>query len=100
MRHKINGMRTHCFTGVKKEVQLECELIKWDWPASSARTVFQVYGGPTGYESFQVNPESLEETSTGGWCACNGTPGRWDMLFIPPDQMKKAFEEEECLQHQ
>ncbi len=50
-------------------------------------------GGVTGYESFQLTDIAIEEASKTGWYACAGTHNRWDTLYIPPEEMRKALQE-------
>lgn len=94
MRHKINGVRTDCVTGEDKEVELEYEITQED-----GYETLQLFGGPTGYESFTTRQLDLpglerfnytkEEIMTHAWVACAGTKGSWDKLVIPKEEMAK-----------
>ena len=94
MRHKIKGIRTDCITGKDKEVELEYEITR-----EEGYEVFQLFGGPTGYESFTTKPLGIpglerfehtkEEMITHSWVACMGTKGSWDKLVIPKEEMAK-----------
>lgn len=54
---------------------------------------FELVDGPTGFESFVVGITTVKDLAEKGWVANHGTSGRWDRLFIPADEMRKAFEE-------
>ena len=54
--------------------------------------VFWLEDGPTGYESFYLEHDTVERMSEGGWCACAGTKGRWDTLRISAEEMKRVFD--------
>lgn len=54
---------------------------------------FELVDGPTGFESFVVGITTVKDLADKGWVANNGTRGRWDRLFIPGAEMRKAFEE-------
>lgn len=54
--------------------------------------VFQLVGGPTGYESFVMHPTTIAAMKERGWRACIGTPGKCNRLLFAADQMKAAFE--------
>jgi hypothetical protein len=51
--------------------------------------VFQLHGGPTGYESFYVTEENVPEMVEKGWLACSG--GDWPRLEVPADSMRQLF---------
>lgn len=53
--------------------------------------VFQLIGGPTGYESFVMHDETVAAMKKRGWNACAGTPGSYNRLSFTADQMKAAF---------
>ena len=55
--------------------------------------VFELEGGPTGYESFYVTDNTVDMFIRGGWLACLGTQNRWDRLYITGEAMKLAFEQ-------
>lgn len=91
----IRGILTDCHTNNEVEIKL---LYRID------DGIFQLLGGPTGYESFRIdsNFEVFEDLCIMGWCACMGTkpvynkvgyliaPG-WDKLVIPGPEMRKAL---------
>lgn len=104
MRIVLQGQRTHCRTGVTKDVRL---VLKDYWNSSKYMREWWVYisdGGVTGYESIKVdtilNNDELEENSFDiitGWYACAGTKNSWDTLFIPGIellQLKEALQKE------
>lgn len=80
----VKGIRTSCITGEEQVVDLEFKI---------EDDIFQLIGGVTGYESFNIdsNFSYLEKMFKTGWVACFGTPCKWDKLVIPGRQMKKAF---------
>lgn len=49
-------------------------------------------GGVTGGESVYADEYFLSCSPRNGWCACAGTPGRWDRLFVPAKEMRAALE--------
>lgn len=55
--------------------------------------VFQLIGGPTGYESFTMHDETVAAMKECGWSACAGTPGSYNRLSFTADQMKAAFKQ-------
>lgn len=62
----------------------------------STQIVFQLIGGPTGYESFVIqtgtdkyDPSRME--ACGYWPACAGTKGRWHALRINVKDMRVAL---------
>lgn len=44
--------------------------------------------GVTGYESASVE-DLLKESYRGDWSACAGTPGSWDRLVVPFQEMER-----------
>lgn len=55
--------------------------------------VFGIYdGGVTGFEWVHYNAFFRDFAVEQGWHACAGTPGSWDRLYIPPDQIRKALD--------
>jgi|LGVF01.2.fsa_nt_gb hypothetical protein len=100
MRHNISGVRTDCITGEEQEVELEYEITLKD-----GYEVFQLFGGPTGYESFTLKPLDIpglekwntdkDEIMSRNWVACAGTKGTWDKLVIPASEMAKIVWEVE-----
>lgn len=51
-----------------------------------------LHGGVTGYESYYLDPKTIERNIGKPWLACMGTEGRWDRLMIPEDSMKRVYE--------
>ena len=60
-------------------------------PVLNRDDVFKLFGGPTGSESFYIEKGVPERQSKHGWLACAGTPGRWDRLEIPAEEMKRVY---------
>lgn len=85
---KITGLRIDSVTNDEQIVELEYDIIK----QTDNRQIFQLIGGPTGYESFYIDDYAEENMPMFGWLACAGTQNRWDNLFIPAEEMKKAFD--------
>ena len=48
-------------------------------------------GGVTGHESFVVDDMDLSRARN-GWTACAGTPGSWDRLFVPAEEMQRVLD--------
>jgi hypothetical protein len=96
---KIVGIRTDCVTGEKREVELE-----WDVVDGKYGKIFQLIGGPTGFEAFYIDFNGkrvvdLDQMKERGWCACMGDVGfkfpRYDRLEISGEEMVKALSEVE-----
>lgn len=85
----IKGNRTNCFSRETREVELRyCAEL-----GSLFRLWFHLSNGVTGYESFEINPDSITDIKKNGWSACAGTPKRWDSLFVPAEEMTKALDD-------
>jgi len=84
----VKAERTHCTTKKGKKTVIDVVLaLRGD--------AVQLYGGPTGAESFVVHGSGnadLDRLKEKGWWACAGTQDRWDSLFVPPESMKRAME--------
>ena len=79
----LKAIRTNCFTG--KETTMELNYFaKFGF---NHQWWFYLKNGVTGYESFCLLEMNHPEK---GWTACNGTPGSWDRLWVPPDEIIKA----------
>lgn len=85
----IQGVRTNCVTGEESSVELSYQVTL----ASLYKLWFHISPGVTGYESFEFGPDSIRELPTSGWSACAGAPGRYDKLFIPAEEMKRAIDD-------
>ncbi len=90
-KHAVKGVLTNCHSGEESEISLEYHIK----PSTrdSWRKEFLLMGGPTGYESFYIDESVIECNIRFGWLACAGTKGKWDKLFIPAEEMRKAFTE-------
>jgi hypothetical protein len=51
-----------------------------------------VDGGITGYESFIITEAVVMKICEKGWWACMGTPGSWDSLYFPAEEMRRVFD--------
>lgn len=81
----IRCTRTNCVTEKESVVELKYYAkygLHFHW-------WFYIVGGPTGYESFDMDSNSLKDR--GGWSACGGTKDRWDSLYVPFDELSKAI---------
>ena len=85
----MKGILTSCITGKTSEVEVSYETTH----SSDNHIVFELRGGPTGYEGFRIVEKTISQMVENGWVACMGTKNRWDKLFIPAEEMRKAFEE-------
>ena len=83
----MKGILTSCITGKTSEVEVSYEVTYND----NNQPVFELRGGVTGYESFRMNEKTNAQIAENGWVACMGTKNRWDKLFIPAEEMRKAF---------
>ena len=90
----MRGMRTNCLTGEKREVVLDYKIVE----LQDGQRIFQLIGGPTGYESFYITDGVIADytdPSTECWVACMGDVGykspRYDRLEIPAEEMRKAL---------
>ena len=86
----MKGILTSLASGDKTEVELDYEIV-----TENGRKVFNLIGGPTGFESFCVDDAKRFKMSENGWTACMGTKYVYDRLFIPADEMKRALEVKE-----
>ena len=86
---KIKGILTNCVTNKESTIELEYEINEND----RHELIFQLIGGSIDYELFYIDEYVEENMLKFGWLACIGTEGRWDRLFIPAEEMKKAFDE-------
>ena len=88
---KLKGIRTDCMTAEKYQVELEWAILE-----TERGKVFQLIGGPTGYESFYINQKTIQRMKRNGWTACMGDVGykvaRYDRLEISAEEMVKVFE--------
>ena len=84
----MKGILTDCRDETEREVYVDYKVVE-----TKGERVFQLVGGPTGYESFYIDNDytSLEAMCEGGWLACAGTKGRYDRLSIPAEEMSKAL---------
>jgi len=87
---EIEGIRTNLTTGEECKVKLQAEVIT----LPNGEKVFQLYGGPTGYESFYITPQTYEDfkPDKNYWEACFGDR-RWDRLIIYASEMRKVLGE-------
>jgi len=85
---KITGILTNCLTNKESIIELEYEIIETD----KHKPIFKIFNGVTGYESFYIDDYAQENMPKFGWMACAGTQNKYDKLFIPAEEMKKALE--------
>ena len=85
----VRAQRTGCgendstsWTTVHVKRKYHKELQSW-W-------VYISSGGVTGYESIEA--DRVKSHNIDGWCACAGTPGKWDKLFLPAVAMLEIQE--------
>jgi hypothetical protein len=79
-RAEVKAVRTHNETSVEQTLHV---AITTDY----GYQVLQLYGGPTGYESFRL---SDRKTGEGNWCACAGGMG-WDRLDVDGESLDGAI---------
>jgi hypothetical protein len=84
----MKGILTDCITGNEKEIEIGYKIID-----SENGEIFELIGGVTGYESFYIKSKytPLNKICGFGWCACAGTKGKYDKLFIPAEEMRNAL---------
>ena len=93
------GILTDAWTGKRSNIELDYKIVEDD----EGRRMFNLIGGPTGYESFYIDYEAInpfidafhtdiKKLAKTGWIACMGTKNSWDKLLIPAIEMKKVFE--------
>lgn len=75
-RFRMKGTRTHATTDAKRSVRCEAELRD---RGNGEFALWIVEGGVTGFESFVVSEQVLNDIAN-GWLACAGTKDRWDRL--------------------
>jgi hypothetical protein len=85
---KLKGILTNCSTDEEKEVEIEYEITE-----RNGERVFSLLNGVTGFESFYIDhfTTDIKGMKNFGWTACAGTKDRYDKLFIPPEEMRKAL---------
>ena len=83
----MKGILTNCISGKVSEVEVSYEITYNE----DSHPVFELRDGPTGYESFCMNEKNNSQIVENGWVACMGTKNTWDKLFIPAEEMRKAF---------
>ena len=94
---EIEGIRTDCVTGEKRKVKLQAEIILQTEGPCKGEKYLQLYGGPTGYESFYIRPDHYEtyKDDNNYWVACVGDLNMiikvWDRLEIPASEMRKVL---------
>lgn len=83
---EVSAVRTHNSTGLIQIVRtgVECQF-------RDEQPTVTLTNGVTGWESVYADERFIMETSALGWLACAGTPKRYDRLFIPAREMKRAF---------
>jgi hypothetical protein len=88
MKGTLKGKRTNCFNGRVTEVDLD-----WELKEGLNSRIFQLHGGPTGYESFYLDDAlaSSRWNPRDGWCACAGTKDSWDKLDISAEEMTRVL---------
>ena len=84
----MKGILTNCVTEKVSDVEVSYEITYNE----NNQPVFELRGGPTGYEGFRIDEKTISQMVENGWTACMGTKNRWDKLVIPADEMRKAFE--------
>ena len=94
----IVGWQKHCVTGEVTRQELSYEIHReFTVIGEKSRVwiVFQLRGGPTGYESFVIDdgqgkPRYGPEYPHEYWSACAGTKNRWHELRIHRDDDSRA----------
>lgn len=93
----VKGIRTDCVTKEQRTAEFGYEIFQHE----DGKKVFQLIGGPTGYESFYIDDHminALKDPKRSGWVACMGTDGVYDRLEISSAEMRKALGIEETPQ--
>lgn len=94
---KIEGIRTDCYTGKERKVKLQAEILVVHGGPFDGKNVFKLYGGPTGFESFYITPQTFKdyEDDRNFWVACMGDIGYnvpiYDKLVISAVEMRKVL---------
>ena len=84
----IQGWRTHNATNVVTPVD-----IHWICEWKSDRKVLTLLNGVTGYENWNISDLvefGLFTDSNEFFCACAGTPNRWDTLMLDCKQVQEV----------
>ena len=80
-RFSVKGVRTDAWSQREMKVDVLFEL--------KVGVLRIIEGGTTGHESLLV--QALPSVCRGaGWLASAGTRGKWDRLFIPSGEMRRA----------
>lgn len=86
--------RTNPNTGAVREV----EVALWIKTLDNGQRWAQLDGGPTGYESFQLDDYNIRRGWGHGWIACMGsksagaTHAGYDRLVVPWPELRKFFD--------
>ncbi len=79
-----------CCDGAQRFKQIEYMIMEYP----DKRKVFQLVGGPTGYEGFYIEKDTLLDYANPKvkcWVACMGTNHVYDRMEIPREEMEKAL---------
>lgn len=69
----------------------DCTAVEVDLSLSPDGREWRLSGGVTGHEGFNNDDDHLGRVMTKyGWRACLGTPGRYDGLWVPVEEMQRA----------
>ncbi len=93
----IVAWRKHCRTGEVTKVELSYQILRQE-DRPDRWVIFQLHGGPTGYESFVLD-DGVREGRFGPkypheyWSACAGTKNVWDAMRIHGSEMTRVLTE-------
>lgn len=83
---KLNCIRTNLTTGEQKTEEHRATL----YHSKTIGWCLRLEPGVTGYESVIVTDFlSVPPDKHNGWSACAGTPGSWDKLYVPKNEMNR-----------
>lgn len=87
----VHAQRTSCINGSKEEIVVAFERVD-KTVESGRRILLNLCNGITGYESWVVDKQFLQEVADNGLLACSGTPMRYDELYISSVEMRQLIE--------
>lgn len=93
-RLSLRAERTNPNTGAVTEV----EVALWIRTLDNGQRWAQLDGGPTGFESFQLDDHNIRRGWGRGWVACMGSKSAgashagYDRLVVPWHELRKFFD--------
>ena len=94
----ITAWQKHCRTGEVTKKELHYKITLSERMSGKPWVVFQLFGGPTGFESFVLDDMGGPEGMRHGpvwpdpyWPACAGTDNSWHQLRVHKSEMTRVL---------